>query len=134
MNIKILGKSYRAVSPIFVETLESESYTYPAPIYLNIYMPGAKDSDSKINTFEVRYPSFTHSILPLDFYFSAFMYLLTFDYKLSTFHVEGLTKDSVDTTMHGFKGIFNFEDGNVNTNVGLEEIYDDFKKVSVQYG
>ena len=132
MNIEVLNKGYRAVSPIFVETIEGDKFTYPAPVYMNIHMPSADEGKSQPNTFEVRYPTYVHGILPLDFYFSAFFYLMTFDYKLSTFHVEGLVKDSVDTTMYGYKGIFYFEDGNVNINIGTEEIYDDYKKACLQ--
>lgn len=128
--IDIFNKKYKACSNIFVHTLEDARYTYPAP--LSVYAT-IKDEQKNLKTqIKFKFASYYDSILTLDFHFSAFMYLLSHEYRIETLYIARLEKEEITTESSGYGGIYNFNDIDVVFNIGEAEIYDRYKKTTIQ--
>lgn len=127
--IELFNKKYKASSNIFVNTVENDKYTYPAPI--GVYATIEDEQKNLKNQVKFKFSSYYDSLLTIDFHFSAFMYLLTYDYHIETVYIEGLEKEEITTEINGYGGVYNFMNSNVLLNIGEEEIYDDYKKATV---
>lgn len=125
--IDIFNKKYKAISNIFVKTIEDDDFVFPSPI--SVYAIIEDEQKNLINKIDFKFSSYQDSILTLDVYFSIFAYLLTFDYKIEILHIANLTKESVQQDMHGYKGTYKYLNEDVSMNIGLDEIYDLYRKV-----
>lgn len=128
--IEVFNTKYKAVSNIYVHTIEDEKYTYPAPLY--VYATIEDEQKNLKNQVKFRFSSYYDSILTIDFHFSAFMYLLTYDYHIVTLYIEGLEKEEITSEVSGHGGVYNFMNTNVLLNLGEDELYDRYKKTTVQ--
>jgi len=126
--ITVFNKNYKAVSNIFVHTVEDEKFTYPAPLSLCATIED--DAKHLKNQVKFKFASYYDSILVLDFHFSIFVYLLTHDYRLHTLYIAGLEKEEISTELYGYGGTYNFSNVNVLLNIGEEEIYDQYRQIS----
>ena len=127
--IEVFNKKYKACSNIFVHTLEDEKFTFPAPLALYATIEDVQ-KDLK-NEIKFTFSSYYNSLLILDFQFSVFMYLLSYDYHIDTIYIEGLEKEDVISEVQGYSAIYNFMNTNILVNMGADEIYDDYKKTSI---
>lgn len=122
--LEVLNKRYKAISNLFVHTLEDEHHVYPAPI--SVYVSIEDENKDIKNTVKLGFTSFHDSVLPIT-YFSLFFYLLSYEYKIETFYVEGLEKVETSTDLHGYTGTYKFVEGSILLNLGEEELYDKYK-------
>lgn len=125
----LFDKKYKACSNLFVHTVEDEKFVYPAP--LSIYASIEDEQRQLKNQIRFKFNSYYDSILTLDFHFSVFMYLLTYEYRMETILIEGLQKEELVSESNGYGGIYNFMNTSVLLNIGEQEIYDDYKKATV---
>lgn len=127
--LEVFNKRYRACSNIFVQTLEGDKYTFPAP--LSLYGTIEDVQKDLKNEIKFTFSSYYNSLLILDFQFSIFMYLLSFDYHIDTIYIEGLEKEDIISEVQGYSGVYNFMNTNILVNMGADEIYDQYKKTSI---
>lgn len=124
--IDIFGKKYKAISNLFIHTVEDEHHVFPAPLS----MLATLDNNDKntTNQLELRFSSYFDSVLPLDFSFRFTCFLLTPYYSIEVLSIEDLVKkeDIIDT--YGYKATFGFQDGAISMNLMGTDIYDKFKK------
>lgn len=127
--IEIFGKKYRAASNIFVETIEDSDLVYPSPLSLCATI---EDEQKHLkNELKFKFSSYYDSILVLDFQFSIFMYLLSYDYRIETLYIDKIEKKEVNNEMGGYGGTYSFDNMDVLINFGEDEIYDRYKKTAV---
>ena len=130
MSIKIFDKTYKACSNLFVETIEEQRYTYPAPIL--IYGTIESESKNTKNNLELKFNSYYDSILTINSYFNLFFYILDFEYKLSTMYFKNILKSESNSEMYGYKGSYVFTEGNILMNVIEDNIYNDYNKIKTK--
>lgn len=124
--IEIFKQKYKAISNLYVDTIEGDSYVYPAPIkFCATIEDSEKGSKSQLT---VGVTSYLDSILTLEYQFSLFFYLYSFDYVIRTVHLVGLNKLSTSSELYGSSGIFSFDSGNVLLNIQEEDTYGSYKK------
>lgn len=124
--LNLFNKKYKAVSNIFVHTVEDKKYTFPAPI--SIYANIGNEQNGGCNEIHFKFSNYLDSFLPLSFHFSVFMFLLSHDYRIDAIYIEGLNKKEDTTEVSGYGATFNFLDTKLLVNLGEDEIYDDYCK------
>lgn len=127
--LNIFGVKYKAISNLFVDTVEGESFTFPAPIAL--YAAIEETDTSSKNIFDIKVNSVQDSILSLSSsYLSLFFYALSFEYKVNVFYLDNLILSSdIQSDMYGYKGTYQFVNTNIAMNIGLDEVFDQYKKI-----
>lgn len=125
--LELFDKRYKAISNVFVETYTGEKYIFPAPIY--IYGTIENETKNLKNRLEIRYDSFWDSLFILDYHFSFFAYLLTFEYRLETILIQNLIKKECSSDAYGYKGSFQFLNEDVILNISDDEVYDQYKQI-----
>lgn len=127
--LNIFGKKYKAISNLFIETVEGDKLTFPAPISLHINIEN-NETESK-NVFDIKVSSIEDSILSLSSaYFSLCFYLLSFEYKIDIVFMDMVMLSSditSDTT--GYKASYQFLSNNVSMNLGQDEIFNKYKQL-----
>lgn len=129
--IELFNRKYKAVSNLFVRTIEEDNFVYPAP--LSVYGTLENNDKNLNNEIEFRFSSYYDSILTLDYNFCLTLFLLTPYYIIEVISIEDIIKkeDSLDT--YGYKGKFSFQDGSLTMNILETDIYDLYKKREKQY-
>jgi hypothetical protein len=124
--IEVFESKYRAVSPVYVNTIEGYEWVYPSPLSLCVTIEDEQRQTKNEATFT--FSNYYDSILVINFQFSIFMYLLSFDYHIDTLCIEGLEKKEDRNEANGYGGVYSFMNTLVLLNKGEEEVYDDYLK------
>lgn len=124
--IKLFNKTYKAISNLYITTIEEEEFVYPFP--LSVMATMENESENTKNEIEFRFSSYFDSILTLDYSFHLTCFLFTPLYVIEVMSVKDLikTEDMMDT--YGYKGKFSFQDGSLGMNILQTDIYDRYKK------
>lgn len=125
----IFGKKYKAISNLFVETIEGESFVFPAPLAIHAEILDGEESFK--TKFEIKNPNVQDSIFSLGAtYLSLLFYGLNHEYKIDVVYIENMILDSdISSDMFGYKGNYSFISDNISMNIGTDEIFDKYKKL-----
>lgn len=126
--IKLFDESYLAVSNLIVKTYDGESYVFLSP--LSIHATIENEARNTKNEITFKFLNYHESPLILEYTFSCFFFLLTPYYKINTMYFGVLQRQNIQAESSGYKATYIFNNENLISNIGLTEIYDDFKKVS----
>lgn len=118
--LKVLNQNYKACSNIFVETFESDLYTYPAP--LNLYVVQELKDSSHNQILNITVSNYYDSILTLNYSFNATFFLLTFDYIIHVYYFIGLVKKHDKIISSDNSGEYTYH--SVEMNICETDIYD----------
>lgn len=123
--IKLIGVTYRAVSPVLVKTPGGEEFVYP-PFLCGETVAGTSDKPG--NTVSLTWKHYTDSPLGLDYYLSiCFLALKMPDYKLDLFCFDPIILKERKSDIIGYTGVYTYNDQHLRLEMGETEVYDQFK-------
>ena len=127
MSIKLFDKKYLACSNLFITTHENEDYVLPYPLHIHATIESeAKNTQNRI---EFKFSSFYDSILIFTGYIDLFLYLLDFEYKVTTLYIGQLNMEESSQDMYGYKATYSFFNSDLILNLTERDYYDDYSKI-----
>ena len=125
MSIDCFNQKYFAVSNLFIRTGDGDFFTFPAPYALKF------DSDFQAsNMLEVCYANYYESPLIVDYIFSLFFYLFSFDGTVETMYLQSVwLKEEPRNESYGYKAIYAFDSQSVLSNLTEKQFYGDITSI-----
>jgi hypothetical protein len=116
MHIKIFNTGFKAVSNVFVDTIDDKSHCFSSPIRLHATI-SEESGKSVVGELSLLYPVYLSSPFIIDYYIDLFFYALAHDYVLHTYLFKQILLTDYSSEMSGYTGKYMFDPANVVTNI-----------------
>ena len=135
MHLKIFNVGFKAISNLFVETIEDKQFCFPAPLRLHATINN-EEGKNVVGELSILTPTYLSSPLIVDHYIDLFCYVLAQDYVLHTYLFRQILLKDYSTEMSGYSGTYIFDPSKVMTNIcelSNQTLYSLFKKHEEAY-